>query len=391
MNMHGIMVPQQEHEVESRTLRSRRRLSNWLQRRKMFLLIVVLPTMLVAGYYYLIASNQYESEAHFIVRTTGPQAVSGLGVSQAISAMTGMSATQNDAMSVADYLTSHDVVATLRREAALTEKFQRADIDPVSRLRGTNPSPEKLLKYYLDHVAVKFNTETGIATLRVHAFRPQDSYDLAEKLLSLGERRVNLLNDRSYKDSIANAQRQLADTERELAAVQTRLTHFRQSRSDIDPKASGQAQLELVSKLRGDLSAAQAQLNGMSGMINRSSPQYAALAGHIRALQGQIAAQSGRLTGDNRAIAQDIGGYEDLQMRQTFLTQTYAGAAAALDRAREQAQRQQLYLVRIVEPNMPVKSLYPERGRIVLTVLIALLISYALGWLLAAGTREHAA
>ena len=40
---------------------------------------------------------------------------------------------------------------------------------------------------------------------------------------------------------------------------------------------------------------------------------------------------------------------------------------------------------------MPQKALYPERGRILLTVLIALLLAYAIGWLIVAGVREHAA
>jgi capsular polysaccharide transport system permease protein len=36
-----------------------------------------------------------------------------------------------------------------------------------------------------------------------------------------------------------------------------------------------------------------------------------------------------------------------------------------------------------------VKSLYPERGRIVITVFFSLLIAYAVGWLMLAGVREH--
>jgi capsular polysaccharide transport system permease protein len=38
---------------------------------------------------------------------------------------------------------------------------------------------------------------------------------------------------------------------------------------------------------------------------------------------------------------------------------------------------------------MPVKSLFPERGRIVLTVFLSLLVGYGIGWLLVAGVKEH--
>jgi capsular polysaccharide transport system permease protein len=110
----------------------------------------------------------------------------------------------------------------------------------------------------------------------------------------------------------------------------------------------------------------------------------------VRSLERELAGQSGRLTGTGQSIAGNLGGYEDLKVRQDFVAKRYEAAAANLEKAREQASRQQLYLVRIVEPNMPVKSEFPQRGRIVLTVLLGLLIAYLIGWLLVAGVREHA-
>ena len=86
-----------------------------------------------------------------------------------------------------------------------------------------------------------------------------------------------------------------------------------------------------------------------------------------------------------------MGGYEKLKLEQGFLAKRYEAAASSLAMAREQAQRQQLYIVHVVEPNVPVKSLYPERWRITLTVLIGTLLLYSIGWLIAAGVREHAA
>jgi capsular polysaccharide transport system permease protein len=129
----------------------------------------------------------------------------------------------------------------------------------------------------------------------------------------------------------------------------------------------------------------------MSGVISPSSPQYQALAGHVRALQGQVNAQSGRQAGGSGAISNDISGYQALQLRREFLAKRYEAAAASVEKALQQAQQQQLYLVRVVDANMPVKALFPERWRILSTVAIALLLIYSIGWLIAAGVREHAA
>ncbi len=389
MNMHGIITPQlADHEREASRLERARA---WLWRRRMFLLVVVVPTLLTAAYLYLIAADQYESEAHFLVRTTTPQALPGTGVSQVLSMATGLSSAQSEAMSVADYLTSHDVVATLRRRDRLVERFHNPDADFLSRLRPADPTDEKLLKYYRKQVRVDYNTETGITTLKVHSFSPRDSYDLVRRLLALGEARVNILNTRSYNDAIDMSRRQLAEAEDALAQVQLRLTSFRQNRGDIDPQASGTAQIGLVSTMTGQLAAARAQLSAMGGLIDHSSPQYRALAARVSALQTQVSAQTGRLTGGSSAIANDISGYEGLRLRQDFLAKRYEAAASSLEKAREQAIRQQLYVVRVVDANMPQKALYPERFRILSTVLIALLLAYAIGWLIVAGVREHAA
>ncbi len=389
MNMHGIIEPV---ELGRPTRPSpMQRVLAWLRRNRMLLLVVLLPTLLIGGYLYLFASDQYESEAHFLVHGADAAPQPGIGVNQVLSMATGISAGQNEAMSVADYLTSHNAVDRLRSEDALVQRYQRPGIDLLSRLWGDNPTPERLLSYYRRQVKIEYNTETGITVLKIHSFTPEDSYRLARKLLAMGEQRINQLNKRSYQDAIALGQTQLAAAERDLAANQAAMTRFRQSRADIDPQASGQAQIGLVTDLTGQLAAARAQLNAMRGLISPDSPQIRALQSRVRSLSAELAGQSGRLTGSDNTIAGDMSGYEGLKLRQQFLAKRYDAAAGALQQARERAMRQQLYVVRVVDANMPVKSLFPQRFRILATVFVSLLLLFSIGWLIAAGVREHAA
>ena len=390
MNMHGIFAPAFEQPPEERpTLWSRAK--EVLHRRRMLILIVILPTLLLAGYYYLIASDQYQSEAHFVVRSADSPSSSPSGFGQLLG-LTGSGGAGGDAASVSDYLQSHDAVAKLRQDIDLVDRFRRPEVDFLSRLRSADPTPESLLKYYDGKVSAKTDHDTGITTLTVRAFRPGDAYTIIRSLLDMGEQRVNAMNARSYNDAIASSRRQLAEAETAAAQVQGTLTDYRQNKADIDPEGSGKAQISLVSTLRANLAAAQAQLETTGAFISHSSPQYIALSRQVRSLQTQLAAQSGRLTGptDGRNIANNLGGYEDLRLRQEFAGKRYEAAAAALAQARDRAQRQQLYLVRVVDANMPVKSLYPQRGKIVLTVFLALLLVYSIGWLIAAGVKEHA-
>jgi capsular polysaccharide transport system permease protein len=390
MNMHGIMRPG-GRTTEAYKPGRWERIRGWGWKHRVFCAIVLLPSFLLAAYLFLFASDQYESEAHFLVKSANTVTTPGTGISQALSMVSGSSIASTESAGVADYLASHDVVDALRQQDQLVARFHRPDIDLISRLRQADPTPEQLLKYFRRHVDVSVSTETGIATLTVHSFTPQDSYVLAERMLELGERRINLLNRRSYNDAVASARKQLAQSEQLLTNIQKRMTAFRQTRGDIDPQASGQAQLGLVTTLSGDLAAARAQLAAMGSMIDHGSPQYRALSSRVRALEMQVASQSGRLTGSNQAIAADIGGYEGLKIRQQLLAKNYEAAAASLDRAKDQALRQQLYLVRIVEPNKPGKALFPRRWNILGTTVIALLLIYSIGWLIVAGVREHAA
>lgn len=386
--MHGIIKPQSSQDGTVGTDWSSEALG-WANRNKWFLIIVIVPTLLVAAYYYLIASDQYQSEAHFVVRTAdaSPTPTSGLG--QFLGIGGGVSQSRSDAMSVNDFLDSQQAVDAVNKRVNLVERFRRSEADFATRLWFAAPTPEMLLRYYRDHVDVTMNEETGITTLKVRSFRPDDSYTIIGELLKMGEERVNLINRRSQSDTLAIARRQIGEAETALVAIQGRMTAFRQNRGDLDPEGSGKAQLGLVTSLEGQLAAARAQLSAMQGIISPSSPQYVAMAARLRALEGQVAGQRGRLTSGGSAIAARLGSYQELQIRQEFAAKRYEVAAARLEKARDDAMKQQLYIVRVVDANTPVKSEYPKRWKIILTVFLSLLVTYGIGWLLVAGVREH--
>ncbi|MCY1168535.1 polysaccharide export inner-membrane protein, BexC/CtrB/KpsE family [compost metagenome] len=361
-----------------------------LKAHRAFLLVVVVPMLLVALYLGPITSNQYVSEAHFVVRAAGSGQTAASGLGQLLGINSAMPASQTESLALGDYLTSHDAVTALDTRLHLASLFQRPEIDLLSRL-WQQAAPETLLKYYRKQVNLHYSSETGITTMTVRAFRPDDAYRIASTLLDIGEARVNTLNKRGYDDALRVTRVQLAEAEAELTSVQQRLTQFRQKGHDIDPVRSSTAQIELVSGMRGQLAAARAQLASMAGGISPSAPQYRVAKKRVAALAAQLGAQEARMTGTSRTMAVGLGVYEELQLRQDFAAKRYSAAAAALEAAREQAGRQQLFVVRVVEPNWPVKPLYPQRLVTLLSIFGGLLLAYGIGWLIAAGVREHAA
>lgn len=388
--MHGVTSPETlDHELYD-TPPHRAGPAGLLWRARYFLLVVVLPTLLVALYVCVVASRQYVSEAHFVVRAAGAGQSAGQGIGQLLGMGNGLPPAQAESLALGDYLTSHDAVAMLDGRLDLRRLFRRPGTDALSRL-WADATPETLLKYYRGQVKLKFDDQTGITTMRVSAFTPEDSFRIASLLLAAGERRVNGLNRRAYADAVAVATQQLEAAQQELTGRQRAITRLRQGVHDIDPIRTGDARIQLRAALEGRLVSARAQLAAMRGAILPTSPQYVTARRQVAALAAQVAAEDARLAGGAGSLAAGLGDYEELRMRQDFASKRYAAAAAALESARQEAIRQQLFVVRVVEPNLPVKSLYPERLRIVGSVFVALLLAYAIGWLIVAGVREHAA
>lgn len=362
----------------------------WLRAHRNWCLIVLLPTLLIAGYYYLIAADQFESEAHFIVRTSdaAPAAPSGLG--QALT-MVGGASSERDALLVADYLRSHDAVKALQSRIGLSALYRRPEADFVSRLWYAVPTPEQLQKYFDGKVDVDVSTETGITTLKVRSFRPQDSYRIIRELTQLGEARVNTLNRRNYANAVAMSRRRVEEAEIAVSQVQGRITRFRRDERDFNPQVTGASRTSMVSELQGQLAVARAQESSMAAVLSSNSPQLLATRQRVAALSRQVGSETAKLSQGPGNVASGLGAYEGIRMRQDMASKQFEIASTALQRAQDDARRQQLFVVPVVDANMPVRALYPERTKIVITAFLALLLLYGIGWLIAAGVREHAA
>ena len=365
-------------------------LIGWLRAHRNWCLIVLLPTALVAAYYYLIAANQYESEAHFVVRTADSQPAAPTGLGQALTLVGGASS-ERDALVVADYLKSHDAVAALQSRIGLSQRFRRPEADFFSRLWYSSPTPEQLLRYFNGKADVDVSTETGITVLRVRSFRPEDSYLIIRELTQLGENRVNTLNKRNYANAVAMSQQRVQEAESSLAQVQGRITQFRRSGQDFNPQVTGTSRTSMVSQLQGQLAVAQAQESSMAAVLASNSPQLQATRQRVAALSRQVAAETSKLSSGPGNVASGMGAYEGIKMRQEMAGKQFEMASTALLRAQDEARRQQLFVVPVVDANLPVRALYPQRTKIVVTVFLSLLLVYGIGWLIAAGVREHAA
>jgi BexC/CtrB/KpsE family polysaccharide export inner-membrane protein len=343
----------------------------------LFLIIVAAPTLIAAIYFLLIASPIYVSEARFIVRTAGQPPAAGLG-----SVLQGMGVGQGttDAFVVHEYITSRDAVAELDRQG-LRKRLHFPGA-------FTGRSNEHLFKTYKRFVNVSYDATMGVSTLTVEAFAPKDAQEVAETLLLGGERVVNQLNAKAEHDALEQARSEVVQAQERLAASQRALAGFRSRERLIDPARTSTANLELIGRLSQELSALRAERSGLAASAPQS-PQLPALDNRIAAYQREIDKEQSKVAGETNSLAPKIGEYERLVLDRDFARQSLAASMSAVETARHEAQRQRLYLQRIVNPSLPDAPMLPRRWRGVAVVFLTALLAYGVLVLTLAGLREH--
>ncbi len=354
-----------------------------------FWLIVLLPTLIAASYFWLIAAPQYVSESRFVVRSRTQGGISLL--SDALNSA-GFRSAPEDAIMVRDFIASHDAVQELRRQMDLVAMFRRPEADLWARHWYNDPPAERLLSFYRGMVTAAIDTSSGIATLQVRSFRPVDSLQINEALLKMSEHLVNGLNARIQQDTIAAARREVARAEERVTGATEAISSFRERERQLDPTRSAGIAVENIGRLQATLAQTRSELQTLQGYARNNNPQVQVLQNRIQALQTQIDEERRRTSsGNNEGFTQQVAAYERLRLELEFAGRQLTTATATLESALNSTLRQQIFLQRVVEPNLAEQNLYPKRFTSVLYVFIGLSVIYGLGWLLIAGVKEHAA
>jgi len=353
-------------------------------------LLVLSPTIAAGVYYGFIATDLYVSEARFVIRSAKPStAMGGLG---ALLQLAGLSRSQDDEYAVHDYLTSRDALHALAARIDLRALYNDPAADLIARYPSFlfGGSDEQLYRYFQQRLSVVVNASTGLTTMRVEAFRAADAQSVARELLTLAEGLVNKLNERMQQDEVEVAQAEVQRAEQRRVDNQIEITAFRNRELILDPGKSSAIVVELIGKLSSELADTRADIAETRGN-SPNSPQIENLRQRAKAIEDQIAIERGRVASSSDGLADKIAVYERLMLQREFAIRTLEQAVIALETARIEARRKQMYLERVVEPGLPDEAMEPRRWRTVLTVFGFNVIGLGVFWLIGAGLREHAA
>ncbi len=338
-------------------------------------------------YFGLIASDVYISESRFVVRSPERQTGSPLGM---LLKGSPFSRSQDDSYTVQHFMLSRDALQSLNEKLGVGKAFASKDVDIFNRFAGLDwdDSFEALHRYYQKMVDIQLDALSSITTVKVKSFTSEEAFRINQQLLEMGETLVNQLNERGRQDMIRYAASEVVDAEKKAKAAALALSAYRNQKGVIDPERQSTIQLQQIAKLQDELIATHAQLTQLQ-TFTKNNPQIPALQQRVQVLRQEIEAETTRVAGGDRSLANKAAEYQRLALEREFADKQLGSALVSLEQARNEAQRKQLYLERIVQPSKPDMAMEPRRFRGVIATLVVGLIAWGILSMLIAGVKEH--
>lgn len=357
-----------------------------------FIFCVLVPGILAALYYFIIAADQYAAQSRFAIR--GPESSSGgpdlLGI---VTGMGSSTSTSSDAYIIIEYIYSRELVEDLDKRINLRKIYSRDEADYFASFNPKS-SIEDFIKYWKSMVTIYYDATGGILELEVKAFTAEDAKLVSEHVIAMSERLINNLSRKVRDDAVSEAKSELARAENRLRLARTAIAGFRETTRMLDPSQAAVAEEGIVTKLQTELVTQRAELATLQNTMSETAPRVKFVRSKVDALQKQIDDERVKIairerSGGKGSLTNQLKMYEELATEREFAQKAYISALASIERARIEADRQQRYLTVFVHPRTPEEALYPERLRWALIIFAGLFLLWGIGSLAIASIKDH--
>lgn len=331
------------------------------------LLIIILPVIMTALYLVVLAEDQYASKVGFTIRQeetgTATELMGGL------SSMLG-GAAQGHADLLFEYLQSQEIVERVSFEFGLLSHYSETwPLDPLFSL-WPSATIEDLLWFWGRMVRITYDKSTGLMLVEVRARDPASAQELAQMIVTESERMINRLNETARNDTTRNAEADLESALARLRAAREGLAEFRARTQIVDPQADIQGRMGVLTSLQQQLAEALVEQDLLLQSIDASDPRSRQVQRRVEVVRNRIREERQMfaeqdVTVDGTDYPRLIAQFEGLQVDQAFAEATYQAALMALDAARSNASRQNLYLAKFIQPTLAQRALYPKAFQII--------------------------
>jgi capsular polysaccharide transport system permease protein len=372
--------------------RSRMRRRHWLTILS-FLLFVVGPTVLAGWYLWERASDRYVSTVGFSVRTEEAEsAIEMLGGIAGLSSSSG-----SDTEIMYNFIQSQELVSQLQNELGLRAIWAKGDPekDPLFAYHAPG-TIEDLVSYWRRMVKV-YNDDSGLLELKVQAFTPEDAHAIAQMIFDDSSAMINRLSAIARADATGYARDELEQSVEKLGAAREALTRFRNRTQIVDPSASVQSQMGLLSSLQLQMAETLIELDLIKLTVQNGDPRISQLQRRVTVIEDRMRQEREKLgigvgiggPDVENAFADLVGEFERLSVDREFAEQSYIAALAAFDASTAQARRQSRYLAAHVRPTMAESPDHPHRRSLLGLVTLFSFLIWAIVVLTAYALRDR--
>lgn len=343
-----------------------------------FIVVVALPAFGAGVYLAMFASDQYASEVRFAVRGGERSPL------DALSGVLGASGSEyfQDSLIVTTYLRGRQAIEDINKTVDLRQAFSRPNADFLSRFNPKNPI-EELVWYWHWRTDISIDSLSGVITVIVRAFTPQDSLDIAKQVIVVSEKLVNDLSERSRRDALRQAQIELARAETVLQEKIGAMRNLRNNEGVLDADKTAEAMIKMLAEMRLERLRLEQEYAVQVRTVAPETPHLRVLAARIASMREQIGRLEGQMTrgGVQNApvLADAMGQFDKQKLERDIAQKQYVAAASAFERARMQLETQQLYLATFLKPVLAQEALYPKRWWIWSIILISALALWGSG------------
>ncbi len=357
-----------------------------------FLAFVALPTLLTAIYFVFLAADIYATETRFMVRSADSQEQIGSGALALVSKVAGVSGTTPDSYAVVNYIKSRAIIEDIGGKPMMIRIFASGNGDLLTTL-AEDESWEDIIKYWRRRVVPSIDTQSGIITVEATAFSSEDANWLANQVVEKSEALVNEISRRSREETLSVALADVEHARSELAETREKLRQYRNERETLDPALTTESVGEVLSRLMLRRIELEARLGTMQDVIDENFAPRRVVQKELEEIRAQIAEQEALLASRGResgTVSDVIAGFENLRLEEEFAEKRYSIALNAYDAARQEVEKQQLYLVQVVRPTSADSAIYPKKIAGTFMIFFGALVLWSIGSLIVASIKDHA-
>ena len=330
----------------------------------LFVVCFVLPVLAGAIYYGLIASNRYVSEARFAIRPAIGASDKGVSESGGTNSSGQNQMAAQDTLITREYILSRPMLEIIEGQLPLRQWFSNDSIDYFSRFDPEKPI-EKFVRYWKRRVEVEIEAGSGIMSVTVAAFNPDQSLAIAKAIMQEAERMVNQLSAKSRAEAMAESTRELKLAEDRMTRIRLATRDLRNQEGVLDAEKSNVANLRMIAEMRAarinlgvQLAIGQRDLGPDSRRILDIKQQMKDLDENIAKIERQSASQDPE---QKRLLSDALTRFENLDTERKNAEKYYQQMFTAYERSRIIAARQVEFFSPIVEPVKAASAVEPRR------------------------------